>query len=214
MTSSSGSHSLCEQTADVAGVSRVFEFRMFKYAPVVSRSAVTKLTAKQTVRCGLAHGASSTQASEVVSTMIDHANRNTKQTRVYVDMVGDLFHLGHVMLLKAAREFGEWLIVGVISDEVASTYKRRPITNLAERIGVIEACRYVDEVLPNAPYRVTMEFLDEHDITVVVHGDDASPDTIEEFFGPVLAAGKLRLVRYTAGISTTDLIRRVKEYST
>lgn len=81
--------------------------------------------------------------------------------------------------------------------------------NLAERVAVVEACRYVDEVMPNAPYRVTTEFLDEHDIAVVVHGDDLSPDTLEEVFGPVSAAGKLRLVRYTAGISTTDLILRV-----
>jgi cytidyltransferase-like protein len=133
------------------------------------------------------------------------------RTRVYVDMVGDLFHPGHVELLKAARDFGDWLIVGVLSDEVASAYKRRPIMSLAERVAMVEACRYVDEVLPDAPYRVTTEFLDEHDISVVVHGDDISPDVVEEVFGPVSAAGKLRLVKYTAGISTTDLIRRVRE---
>lgn len=52
--------------------------------------------------------------------------------------------------------------------------------NLAERVAVVEACRYVDEVMPNAPYRVTTEFLDEHDIAVVVHGGDLSPDTLEE----------------------------------
>ena len=102
-------------------------------------------------------------------TRADHA-------RVYVDMVGDLFHMGHVEFLKAAREFGDWLVVGVLSDEVASAYKRRPIMTLAERVAVVEACRYVDEVVPNAPYIVTTEFLDEHDISLVVHGDDISQD--------------------------------------
>jgi cytidyltransferase-like protein len=130
-------------------------------------------------------------------------------TRVYVDMVGDLFHPGHVALLKAARDFGDWLIVGVLSDETASSYKRRPIMSLDERVTVIKACRYVDEVVPDAPYRITAEFLDEHDIAVVVHGDDLSPEAIEEVFGPVSATGRLRLVTYTAGISTTDLILRV-----
>lgn len=139
----------------------------------------------------------------------DSDSTSTEQTRVYVDMVGDLFHPGHVALLRAARDFGDWLIVGVLSDEVVSAYKRRPIMDLAERVAVVEACRYVDEVMPNAPYKVTTEFLDEHDIAVVVHGDDISPDTLEEVFGLVSAAGKLRLVRYTAGISTTDLILRV-----
>ncbi|WP_327351295.1 adenylyltransferase/cytidyltransferase family protein [Streptomyces sp. NBC_01304] len=135
---------------------------------------------------------------------------NPTPTRVYVDMVGDLFHPGHVALLKAARAFGDHLVVGVLSDEVASSYKRRPIMSLAERVTVIEACRYVDAVVPDAPFRVTTEFLDAHGIAVVVHGDDVSPDGIEAAFGPVAAAGRLRLVRYTAGVSTTDLIRRCR----
>ncbi|MGW5868879.1 adenylyltransferase/cytidyltransferase family protein [Streptomyces sp. NPDC055239] len=130
------------------------------------------------------------------------------RANVYVDMVGDLFHPGHVALLKAARACGERLLVGVFSDEVVTKYKRRPIMTLAERVTVIEACRYVDAVIPNAPERVTTEFLEDHDIAMVVHGDDISPDAIEDVFGPVAAAGKLQLVPYTAGVSTTDLIRR------
>ncbi|MER5843466.1 adenylyltransferase/cytidyltransferase family protein [Streptomyces prasinus] len=133
-----------------------------------------------------------------------------ERRNVYVDMVGDLFHPGHVALLKAARDLGERLIVGVLSDEVVAQYKRRPIMTLAERVTVIEACRYVDMVLPNAPYRVTNEFLDLHGIDVVVHRDDLTADTLKEVFGPVADAGRLRLVRYTAGVSTTELIRRCR----
>lgn len=129
---------------------------------------------------------------------------------VYVDMVGDLSYPGHVALLRAARGFGERLIVGVLSDEVVAGYKRRPIMTLAERVAVIEACRYVDVVLPDAPYRVTNGFLDLHGIDVVVHGDDIAADAVEEVFGPVADAGKLRLVPYTAGVSTTELIRRCR----
>ena len=113
-----------------------------------------------------------------------------------------------------ARDFGDWLIVGVLSDEVASAYKRRPIMNLTERIAVVEACRYVDEVLPHAPYTIATEFLSMHDISVVVHGDDISPEALEEVFGPVVVAGKLRLVPRTRGISTTELIRRARERAT
>ncbi|MFE0104931.1 adenylyltransferase/cytidyltransferase family protein [Streptomyces sp. NPDC059009] len=139
------------------------------------------------------------------------SERQQQQHTVYVDMVGDLFHPGHVALLKAARAFGDRLIVGVLSDEAVTAYKRRPIMSLAERITVIEACRYVDAVIPDAPYRVTTEFLDEHGIAVVVHGDDLSPAAIDEVFGPVAAAGRLRLVAYTAGVSTTELIKRCRD---
>jgi glycerol-3-phosphate cytidylyltransferase-like family protein len=82
--------------------------------------------------------------------------------------------------------------------------------SLAERVAVIEACRYVDEVLPGAPYRVTAEFLDDYAISVVTHADELSVEVIHEVFGDVVAAGKLRLVPYTGGISTTDLLRRVR----
>lgn len=149
-----------------------------------------------------------------IETPGEHLGRHPRaagRRRIYVDMVGDLFHMGHVRFLKAARAYGDWLVVGVLSDEIVAAYKRKPIMSFAERLAVIEACRHVDEVLSDAPYAVTVEFLDKHDIDLVVHGDDLPPKTVEEVYGPVAAAGRLRLVKYTAGISTTDLIRRVQE---
>ena len=130
-------------------------------------------------------------------------------SRVYVDMVGDLFHAGHVSLLREARRHGDWLVVGVLADDTAASYKRRPIMTLAERVAVIESCRYVDEVIEDAPLQVTEEFLAEHGITTVVHGDDLSPEGAEFVYGPAAAAGKLTYVRRTGGISTTQLIQRV-----
>ena len=130
-------------------------------------------------------------------------------TKVYVDMVGDLFHAGHVSLLREARRHGDWLVVGVLSDETAASYKRRPVMTLAERVAVIEACRYVDEVIEDAPFRVTEAFLDEHAITTVVHGDDLSPEGAESIYGPAAAAGRLIYVPRTGGVSTTELIQRV-----
>lgn len=130
-------------------------------------------------------------------------------TRVYVDMVGDLFHAGHVALLREARRHGDRLVVGVLSDEVAASYKRRPIMTLAERVAVIEACRWVDEVIAGAPFEVTEEFLDEHRITTVVHGDDLTPEGAAAIYGPAVASGRYVAVPRTDGISTTEIIRRV-----
>jgi cytidyltransferase-like protein len=130
--------------------------------------------------------------------------------KIYVDMVGDLFHRGHVELLRTARALGDYLIVGVLSDEVAATYKRAPVMTMDERISVIEACRFVDEVIPNAPDIVTSAFLEAHDIALVVHGDDVSDAALASVYGDPLREGKLRLVAYTPGISTTDIIRRIQ----
>jgi cytidyltransferase-like protein len=131
------------------------------------------------------------------------------RTRVYVDLVGDLFHAGHVELLREARSFGDWLVVGVLSDDVVANYKRRPIMTLEERVAVVRACRYVDEVVPDAPDVVTMAFVRQHDIGVVVHGNDVSDEAITAVYAEVAAAGMLRLIPRTTGVSTTELIRRV-----
>jgi cytidyltransferase-like protein len=134
--------------------------------------------------------------------------------RVYVDLVGDLFHAGHVELLRAARSFGDRLVVGVLSDDVVAAHKRRPITTLEERVAVVRACRYVDEVVPDAPDIVTLAFLREHDISVVVHGDELSDEAIATVYAEVAAAGLLRLVPRRTGLSTTELVRRVRDRDT
>jgi ethanolamine-phosphate cytidylyltransferase len=139
----------------------------------------------------------------------DPVERAAATARVYVDMVGDLFHAGHVSLLREARRLGDWLVVGVLSDDTAASYKRRPIMTLAERVAVIESCRYVDEVIDDAPLRLTEGFLAAHGITTVVHGDDLSPRDAESVYGPAAAAGNLVYVPRTGGISTTQLIQRV-----
>lgn len=140
---------------------------------------------------------------------MDVQTANSGDARVYVDMVGDLFHAGHVELLRAARTHGDYLIVGVLSDETAAAYKRTPIMTLAERVAVIEACKYADAVIADAPFRIDEAFLAAHAIATVVHGDDLSAAGAEAVYGAALAAGKLQYVPRTTQISTTELIRRV-----
>ncbi len=95
-------------------------------------------------------------------------------TRVYVDMVADLFHYGHVEFLRKARALGDYLLVGIHGDDVVVAYKRRPILTMEERAASVAGCRYVDEVVTDAPLRVTRDWIERHAIDVVVHGDDFS----------------------------------------
>lgn len=130
-------------------------------------------------------------------------------TRVYLDMVGDLFHAGHVALLRAARGHGHHVIVGVLSDDDAASYKRRPVMSLDERVDVVAACRYVDEVVPGAPLVVDHAFLARHRIDVVVHGDDLTSDAAREVYGAAIEGGMMRFVSRTSSISTSALIQRI-----
>lgn len=130
--------------------------------------------------------------------------------RVYVDIVGDLFHYGHIEIFKKAKEQGDILVVGIHNDDIVASYKRRPILTMDERIKVVEACRYVDEVAPNAPLHITDEWLDKLKIDLVIHGDDIDPASIKEWYGVPYKRGIFKTVPYTPEISTTEIIRRIK----
>lgn len=129
-------------------------------------------------------------------------------TRVYADMVADLFHYGHAEFLRRAREFGDVLVVGIHSDASVETYKRRPIMTTIERVRVVEACRYVDDVIPDAPLAITREWIERHRIDLVVHGDDLDREQEAAMYAVPTAMGILRTVPYTAGISTSELLGR------
>lgn len=131
-------------------------------------------------------------------------------TRVYADMVGDLFHHGHVEFLRRARELGDELVVGVHSDATVESYKRAPVMTMEERLRVVEACRYIDEVIPDAPLLVTEDWIKRHRIDVVVHGDDLDHEMEMSMYRVPAAMGILRTVPYTGGISTSEILRRLK----
>ena len=117
--------------------------------------------------------------------------------RIYVDMVGDLFHFGHVNLLKKASELGDHLIVGVHSDKTVEDYKRLPIMTMEERISTISSCRYVDEVIPNAPLSIDLGWINKHKINLVVHGDDFSEDLLQDCYKVPIEMGIFHLLPYT-----------------
>ena len=123
-------------------------------------------------------------------------------------MTGDLFHYGHISFFKKAREFGTKLIVGICSDDYVSAYKRRPILNLKERSEVIRNCVLVDEVVIGAPPATDKNLMELHRIDTVVASTEYSKEILKKYYNYPQEFGPLRLVDYTAGISTTKIILR------
>ncbi|HSX03540.1 MAG TPA: adenylyltransferase/cytidyltransferase family protein [Rhabdochlamydiaceae bacterium] len=136
---------------------------------------------------------------------------HSRPVRVYADIVGDLFHMGHVEFFKNAKAYGDYLIIGVLSDESVASYKRIPILTLEERVAVIKACKYVDEVIAAPPLRTTKEWLEEHQIDIVVHGDDFNKEQLLDQYTAPIEMDIFKIVPYTRGISSTDIIKRIKE---
>lgn len=132
--------------------------------------------------------------------------------RIYADGVFDLFHLGHMRQLEQAKKAFEnvELVCGVPSDK--ETHKRKGLTVLTDqqRCDTLKHCRWVDEVIPNAPWCVTTEFLLEHNIDYVAHDDlpYASTDS-DDIYKPIKERGMFLTTQRTEGISTSDIITKI-----
>lgn len=131
--------------------------------------------------------------------------------RVYADMVADLFHYGHVEFLRQASALGGYVLVGVNADDAVEAHKRKPIQTMEERMASVKACRYVDEVIPNAPWVFDPTWIAKYNIDLVVHGDDYTDEQRRSIYQVPIEMGILRTVTYTKGISTTEIIRRRKD---
>lgn len=141
--------------------------------------------------------------------MLGVLSSKKKPVRVYVDVCADLYHAGHAEFFKKAKEQGDILVVGIIPDEVVASYKRTPVMTHDERLKAVASCKYVDEVLPHCPLGITEEWIVQHDIDLVVHGDDFNMEMSAAQYQPAIDRGIFRLVPYTSGISTTDVIGRI-----
>ncbi|XP_065634469.1 ethanolamine-phosphate cytidylyltransferase isoform X2 [Quercus suber] len=99
---------------------------------------------------------------------------------VYIDGAFDLFHAGHVEILKSARQLGDFLLVGVHTDQIVSEHRGNPhpIMHLHERSLSVLACRYVDEVIIGAPWEVTTDMITTFNISLVVHGTVAESNPL------------------------------------
>jgi cytidyltransferase-like protein len=130
------------------------------------------------------------------------AARSKRHSRtVFTNGVFDLFHDGHSNLLRRAKAEGDYLLVGVASDESCAKSKRSPLHPWRVRARRVGEVPFVDEVI-KTPWSadLTRDFYDHHEITVQVQGDRESSFPIAE------ELGILKIVGRTPGISTTKLI--------
>ena len=131
---------------------------------------------------------------------------------IYCDGVFDLFHMGHLNSLKKIKNYFNkptYLIVGVISDEISTTYKRKPIFDENKREKILESCIYVDKTIITDMLIITEEFLNNNNIDFVMHGFSNKNDitTQDNFFEIPKKLNKFIEVPYTLGISTTQIIK-------
>lgn len=123
----------------------------------------------------------------------------------YTTGVFDMFHIGHLNILKKAKEHCDYLIVGVSSDELVLRYKnKRPIIPFHDRKKIVSAIRYVDEVR-GVDNRNKVEAFNKIGYDVLFVGDDWKGDRIfnELEHHLKLHGSKIIYFKYTKNVSST-----------
>jgi len=122
-----------------------------------------------------------------------------KSQRIMVDMSATLLHHGHVRLLEKAGALGTVVVALTTDEDVLRAKGYHPELSFAERKELVEAIRFVDEVVPS-PWLIDDAFLDAHRIDLLVHGHDNTN---------LVSPNRLLLFERTEGISSSILRQRV-----
>ncbi|MEI2626174.1 adenylyltransferase/cytidyltransferase family protein [Erwinia aphidicola] len=118
----------------------------------------------------------------------------------------DVFHVGHINILERAAEFGDYLIVGVSSDQLNFSKKNRyPIYPQGDRARIINSLKFVDEVFFEESLELKLEYIKKYNADVLVMGDDWAGR-----FDWVKDACEVIYLPRTPSISTTEIIEIVK----
>lgn len=116
----------------------------------------------------------------------------------------DLFHYGHLRILKRAKALGDKLIVAVSTDEFTKIKGKQCIYPFKHRAKIVGAIKYVDKVIPETCWEQKKDDIKRNNIDIFVMGDDweGKFDKLKDFC-------KVIYLSRTEGISTT-LIKKVK----
>ncbi len=112
----------------------------------------------------------------------------------------DLLHVGHINLLRRARELGDYLIVAISSDEFNALKNKKAYYSFEDRKKILEAVKYVDEVIPEYTWEQKIPDVVNNNVDVFVMGDDweGKFDFLKDYCEVVY-------LPRTEGISTTKI---------
>ena len=138
---------------------------------------------------------------------------NQKKT-VYVPLAVDFIHSGHLNIIKIAKKYGK-VIIGLLTDEAISKYKRLPILSYKERLKIVSNLKHVNDVVPQSNWDYT-DTINKLKPDFFVHGDDWKKGVQKNTRSNVIKAlkkysGKLIEPKYTKDISSSFIKRKVYE---
>ena len=121
----------------------------------------------------------------------------------------DMLHSGHIMMLKEAKSVCDYLIVGLQTDPTLDRpEKNKPVQTVFERFVQLDACKYVDEIIPYATEKELHDILLSYPINVRIIGEEYQG---KPFTGHDLTHIEMHYNKRRHSFSTTELRKRVNE---
>jgi len=118
----------------------------------------------------------------------------------------DLLHIGHINILKKAKAHGDYLVVGLSTDSFNRIKHKDAVYSYQDRKKILEAIRYVDEVIPEESWEQKQKDIVEHDISTLIMGDDWQGE-----FDALNAYCEVIYLARTPEISTTLIKKGIKQ---
>jgi cytidyltransferase-like protein len=132
-----------------------------------------------------------------------------RPVRIYCDGIFDMFHYGHARLFSQVKQMfpNVTLVVGICNDELTTKYKGALVMNETERYESVRQCKFVDEVIEDAPWTLDMEYLKKHKIDLVAHDEAPYPTpNSTDCYTFVKKIGMFLPTKRATKISTTKII--------
>ena len=130
----------------------------------------------------------------------------------YAVVVADLIHVGHIFFFRKCKEYCDFLIIGVYTDELTSTYKRKPVIPFEERFEMVKASKSVDMVVKvenkDCTHMLKKLTAEGWKISFLFHGDDWKTVEGKEYIESI--GGKLVLTPYYRHQDTTKILEKIK----
>lgn len=140
----------------------------------------------------------------------DHIVMSEKKEKVILTYgTFDMFHVGHVRLLKRLKELGDTLIVGLSTDEFNGVKGKKSFFSFEERKEILLSCKYVDKVIPEMTWEQKVEDVNSYDVAIFAIGDDWQGK-----FDFLLKYCEVVYLERTENISTTKIKSELSKINT
>ena len=129
------------------------------------------------------------------------------RVRVYAYVVADLLHLGHLRALQQAKSLGDYLIVGVLTDEAIMEKKTKPAMSFDERFDLVRSLKWVDVVVPQHTYS-PLKTVKELKPDILIESSDHKEQPANKFMQTI--GGRVLIMPYYPNHSSAKIKNKIR----